>query len=208
MRTIYAGVLYAGVLYTQAYYIRIYTFYYIIHTPRKNLFKINALPKILEKTCLKSMLCLFLDAMPKMPFLILGIGKSFKINNLRLIWGCCAHDSQNFGEGGGDQVLKFFRLQANSDERTKSRVLTKSKCQNRKRQQGIVGTAIIIYILLIFIDTTTHMPIFTPAYFRLHSPCISLRRNSYSFFRCNEMLGLCTFSKMGTATFSNNAKSL
>ena len=42
-----------------AYYIRIYTVYYIIHTARKNLFKINALPKILEKTCLKSMLCLF-----------------------------------------------------------------------------------------------------------------------------------------------------
>ena len=116
-RTIYKRTIYAGGLYTQAgyirrrviyayymlaYYICIYTFYYIIHTPRKNLFKINALPKILEKTCLKSMLCLFLDAMPKMGILVLGIGKSFKINNLRLIWGCCAHDSQNFGEGGGD----------------------------------------------------------------------------------------------------------
>ena len=154
------------------------------------------------------MLCLFLNAMPKMAILILGIGKSFKINNLRLIWGCCAHDSQNFGEGGGDQVLKFFRLQANSDERTKNRVLTKSKCQNRKRQQGIVGTAIIIYILFIFIDTTYHMPTFTLPYFSLHFSCVSLRQNSQPFFRCNEMLGLCTFSKMGTATFSNNAKSL
>ena len=47
------------------------------------------------------MLCLFLDAMPKMAILILGIGKSFKINNLRLIWGCCAHDSQKFEKGGG-----------------------------------------------------------------------------------------------------------
>ena len=92
----------AGGLYTQAYYIRIYTVYYIMHNPSKNLFKINALPKILEKTRLKSMLCLFLDAMPKMAILILGIGKSFKINNLRLIWGCCAHDSQKFKKGGGD----------------------------------------------------------------------------------------------------------
>ena len=154
------------------------------------------------------MLCLFLDAMPKMPFLILGIGKSFEINNLRLIWGCYAHDSQNLGKGRGDQILKFFRLQAVSDARTKSRVLTKSKCQNRKRQQGIVGIAIIIYILFIFIDTTTHMPTFTPPYSRLHFSCISLRRNSCPFFRCNGLLGLCTFSKKGTATFSNNAKSL
>ena len=97
-----AQVYYISVLDAQAYYIRIYAFYCILHDFRKNLFKINALPKILEKTCLKSMLCLFLHAMPKMPFLILGIGKSFKINNLRLIWGCCAHDSQNFGEGRGD----------------------------------------------------------------------------------------------------------
>ena len=154
------------------------------------------------------MLCLFLHAMPKMAILILGIGKSFKINNLRLIWGCCAHDSQNFKKGGGDQILKFFRLQAVSDARTKNRVLTKSKCQNRKRQQGIVGTAIIIYILFIFIDTTYHMPSFTLPYSRLHFPCVSLRRNSCSFFRCNEMLGLCTFSKKGTATISNNAKTL
>ena len=71
------------------------------------------------------MLCLFLDAMPKMGILVLGIGKSFKINNLRLIWGCCAHDSQNLKKGGGDQILEFFRLQASSDERTKNRVLTK-----------------------------------------------------------------------------------
>ena len=154
------------------------------------------------------MLCLFLDAMPKMGILVLGIGKSFKINNLRLIWGCCAHDSQNLKKGGGDQILEFFRLQASSDERTKNRVLTKSKCQNRKRWLGIVGTAIIIYILFIFIDTTSHMPTFTPPYFSLHSPCISLRRNSCPFFRCNEMLGLCTFSKKGTATISNNAKTL
>ena len=140
-----------------------------------------------------------------MPILVLGIGKSFKINNLQLIWGCCAHDSQNFGEGGGARRLY---MQAVRDERTKNRVLTKSKCQIRKRQQGIVGTAIIIYILFIFIDTTTHMPIFTPAYFRLHSPCISLRQNSPLFFRCNEMLGLCTFSKKGTATISNNQKTL
>ena len=154
------------------------------------------------------MLCLFLDAMPEMTFLILGIGKSFKINNLRLIWGCCAHDSQNFGEGGGIRYQSFFRLQAVSDARTKNRVLTKSKCQNRKRWLGIVGTAIIIYILFIFIDTTTHMPTFTPAYSRLHSLCVSLRQNSPLFFRCNEMLGLCTFSKKGTATISNNAKTL
>ena len=91
----------AGGLYTQAYIVRIYTVYYIMHNPSKNLFKINALPKILEKTCLKSMLCLFLDAMPKMAILILGIGKSFEINNLQLIWGCYAHDSQNFKKDGG-----------------------------------------------------------------------------------------------------------
>ena len=72
------------------------------------MFKINALPKILEKTRLKSMLCLFLDAMPEMTFLILGIGKSFKINNLRLIWGCCAHDSQKFGEGRGGLGTRVF----------------------------------------------------------------------------------------------------
>jgi len=58
-------------------------------------------PKISEKTCLKSMLCLFWRAMPKMAFLILGIGKPFKINNLRLIWGRCAHNSQNLAKGGG-----------------------------------------------------------------------------------------------------------
>ena len=151
------------------------------------------------------MLCLFLDAMPKMAILILGIGKSFKINNLRLIWGCCAHDSQNLGKGRGDQAVIYA---GGSDERTKSRVLTKSNCQNRKRQQGIVGTAIIIYILLIFIDTTTHMPTFTLPYFSLHFSCVSLRQNSCPFFRCNGLQGLCTFSKMGTATISNNAKSL
>ena len=151
------------------------------------------------------MLCLFFHAMPKIVILILGIGKSFEINNLRLIWRCCARNSQNLGKGRGARRLY---MQATSDARTKNRVLTKSKCQNRKRQQGIVGTAIIIYILFIFIDTTSHMPTFTPPYFSLHSPCISLRQNSYSFFRCNEMLGLCTFSKKGTATISNNAKSL
>ena len=154
------------------------------------------------------MLCLFLHAMPKMAILILGIGKSFKINNLRLIWGCCAHDSQNLEKGGGDQILKFFRLQAVSDARTKNRVLTKSKCQNRKRWLGIVGTAIIIYILFIFIDTTYNMPSFTLPYFSLHFSCVSLRRNSQPFFRCNEMLGLCTFAKKGTATISNNQKTL
>ena len=154
------------------------------------------------------MLCLFLDAMPKMPILILGIGKSFEINNLQLIWGCYAHDSQNLKKDGGDQILKFFRLQAGSDERTKKQVLTKSKRQNRKRYQGIVGIAIIIYILFIFIDTTYHMPTFTLPYFSLHFSCVSLRQNSCLFFRCNEMLGLCTFSKKVTATISNNAKSL
>ena len=102
--------------YTRRRAIRIYTFYYIIHNPSKNLFKINALPKILEKTCLKSMLCLFLDAMPKMPFLILGIGKSFKINNLRLIWGCCAHDSQNLGKGRGARRLYMQGVATNEQK--------------------------------------------------------------------------------------------
>ena len=98
------------------YYIRIYAFYYIIHNPSKNLFKNNALPKILEKICLKSMLCLFLDAMPKMPFLILGIGKSFKINNLQLIWGCYAHDSQNFKKDGGARRLYMQGLATNEQK--------------------------------------------------------------------------------------------
>ena len=106
----------AGGLYTQAYYIRIYTVYYIMHNPSKNLFKINALPKILEKTRLKSMLCLFLDAMPKMPFLVLGIGKSFKINNLRLIWRCCAHDSQNLGKGRGARRLYMQGVATNEQK--------------------------------------------------------------------------------------------
>ena len=105
-RPIHAGILYISVLYAGVLYkCTIYAFMRFITSytvSKKTLFKINALPKILEKTRLKSMLCLFLDAMPKMPFLVLGIGKSFKINNLRLIWGCCAHDSQNFKKGGGD----------------------------------------------------------------------------------------------------------
>ena len=62
------------------------------------------------------MLCLFLDAMPKMPFLILGIGKSFKINNLRLIWGCCAHDSQNLGKGRGARRLYMQGVATNEQK--------------------------------------------------------------------------------------------
>ena len=98
------------------YYICVYTFYYIIYSFGKNLFKINALPKILEKTCLKSMLCLFLHAVPKMAILILGIGKSFKINNLRLIWGCCAHDSQNLGKGRGARRLYMQGVATNEQK--------------------------------------------------------------------------------------------
>ena len=87
-----------------------------MHTSRKNLFKINALPKILEKTCLKSMLCLFLDAMPEMAILILGIGKSFEINNLRLIWGCYARNSQKFEKDGGARRLYMQGLATNEQK--------------------------------------------------------------------------------------------
>ena len=87
-----------------------------MHNPSKNLFKINALPKILEKTRLKSMLCLFLDAMPKMAILILGIGKSFEINNLRLIWRCCARNSQNLGKGRGARRLYLQGVATNEQK--------------------------------------------------------------------------------------------
>ena len=62
------------------------------------------------------MLCLFLDAMPKMTILILGIGKSFKINNLQLIWGCYAHDSQNFKKGGGVRRLYMQGVATNEQK--------------------------------------------------------------------------------------------
>ena len=125
------------------YYIRIYAFYYIIHTPRKNLFKINALPKIFKKTCLKSMLCLFLDAMPKMPFLILGIGKSFEINNLQLIWGCYAHDSQNFKKDGGARRLYMQGLATNEQ---KSRYLQKVSTKIAKGTRESWAQLLFIYI--------------------------------------------------------------
>ena len=62
------------------------------------------------------MLCLFLDAMPKMAILILGIGKSFEINNLQLIWGCYAHDSQNFKKDGGARRLYMQGVATNEQK--------------------------------------------------------------------------------------------
>ena len=58
-------------------------------------------PKILGKTCLKSMLCLFWRCCAFFVFLILGIGKSFKINELQVFWAWRGWNSQKFEKERG-----------------------------------------------------------------------------------------------------------
>lgn len=166
------------------------------------------MPKISEKTCLKSILCLFWVCYAFFGFFILGIGKPFKINNLQLLWVCCAHDSQNFEKGRGVRRLVLQVCWGIPFWNKKRQIHSKMEQANRKRHSGIVGIPIIIYILLIFIYYYYHLPSLTLPYFHLHFPCVSLRPNPMRFFSCNELQGLCTFPKKVTATISNNQKSL
>ena len=78
-------------IYMQVYYISAFEYVYI---------RFITIPKILGKTCLKSMLCLFCRCCAFFDFLVLGIGKPFKINTLRLIWAGCGHNSQNLKRVG------------------------------------------------------------------------------------------------------------
>ena len=107
------------------------------------------------------MLCLFLDAMPKTGILILGIGKSFKINNLRLIWGCCAHDSQNLKKGGGDQILEFFLdCKRAATNKQKSRYLQKVSVKFAKgSRESWAQLLLFIYYLYLQILLPTCQPL-------------------------------------------------
>ena len=118
-------------------------------------------PKIFKKTCLKSMLCLFWGCCAFFCFLILGIGKSFKIKGLQDFKGWRGLNSQKFETQGG-RVIKCL-----DDASWHAQKIAASEKRESKKQEIELGnrSLLLLYIFIfIFIPISSLVRIITLAY--------------------------------------------
>ena len=105
------------------------------------------------------MLCLFWMCCAFFCFLILGIGKPFKIKELQVFQGWSGLNSQNLKPGGGQQVFKRCKR-----TRAKKFALTKNKYPKSRNQKRNLVITIIYYI---YIQIYTHQLTCADFYARL-----------------------------------------
>ena len=127
------------------------------------------------------MLCLFWLGYAFFAFFILGIGKPFKIKGLRLIWVCCALNSQKFEKAGwAGWVCKMQagrKMQAG--EKCSWKMQLKNASETTEGKWEIGNCSLIILLLLyyyIYSYTYHHVHFFTTAYNPSLILCISLHR--------------------------------
>ena len=124
------------------------------------------MPKIFKKTCLKSMLCLFWGCCAFFVFLILGIGKSFKIKRLQVFRAWSGLNSQKIWKGGGKMgggLASVWKMPARARAQKMQRV--KKEGAKSKSESGNWSLLLYYIFIFIFILINSLVQIITPAYY-------------------------------------------